>query len=133
MKEVVKKSPPGIIAYTGARAVGWCAIAPRNEYRRLETSRILKPIDEEPVWSVSCFFVAKEFRNKGLSVQLLNKAVDFAFSMGAIVVEGYPVESNQEQIPDVFAWTGLSSGFIKAGFKEIARRSDKRPIVRKKK
>lgn len=133
MKELVKKSTPGIIAFADDKPVGWCAIAPRKEYLRLETSRILKPVDDKTVWSVSCFFVAKEFRTKGISVKLLKQAVDFAFSKGATIVEGYPLESNEGKIPDVFAWTGFSSVFIKAGFKEVARRSGTRPIMRREK
>jgi len=130
MKELVKKASPGILAYTGEKAVGWCAVAPRSEYVRLETSRILKAVDDKVVWSVSCFFIHKQYRQKGLSVQLLKSAVDFAFANGAKIVEGYPIEKVKGVMPDVFVWTGLSSSFIKAGFKEVERRSDTRPIMR---
>lgn len=64
MKKLQAKSSPGIIAYTKGKAIGWCAVAPRDEYIRLETSRILKPVDDKKVWSVSCFFITKEFRGK---------------------------------------------------------------------
>ncbi|HEY6062259.1 MAG TPA: GNAT family N-acetyltransferase [Chitinophagaceae bacterium] len=130
MKELLKKSSPGIIAYAGNKPAGWCAVAPRKEYIRLETSRVLKPVDDKPVWSVSCFFIAKEFRNKGLSAKLLKAAVDFAFSNKATIVEGYPVESKNDKMPAVFAWTGFSSVFRKVGFKEVARRSETRPVMR---
>jgi N-acetylglutamate synthase-like GNAT family acetyltransferase len=130
MKELVRKVSPGIIAYTGGKVVGWCAVAPRSEYRRLETSRILKPVDNREVWSVSCFFIHKQYRQKGLSLQLLKATVDFAILKGAKIVEGYPVENGKSKMPDVFAWTGFSSIFIKAGFKEVERRSESRPIMR---
>jgi GNAT superfamily N-acetyltransferase len=137
MKELVKKASPGIIAYTGGKAVGWCAVAPRSEYTRLETSRILKPVDDKIVWSVSCFFIHKQYRQKGLSVQLLKAAVDFAILKGAKIVEGYPIETKPPPagevwrgLPDVLAWTGFSSIFKKAGFIEVERRSDTRPIMR---
>ncbi len=118
MKGLVKKSSPGIIAYAGNKPAGCCAVAPRKEYIRLETSRVLKPFDDKPVWSVSCFFIANEFRNKGLSAKFLKAAVDFAFSKGATIVEGYPVEPKKEKVPDVFAWTGISSVFKKPGLKK---------------
>jgi GNAT superfamily N-acetyltransferase len=137
MKELVKKSSPGIIAYADNKPAGWCAVAPRKEYLRLETSRVLKPVDDKPVWSISCFFIAKEFRKKGLSAKLLKVAVNFAFSKGAAIVEGYPVEPKPplkgevwRGLPDVFAWTGFYSFFVKAGFKEVARRSETRPVMR---
>ena len=130
MKELLKKSSPGVIAYVKNNAVGWCAVAPRDEYIRLETSRILKPVDDKKVWSVSCFFITKEFRRKGLSVTLLKAAIDFAISKGATIVEGYPTEPTTGRMADAFAWTGITATFQKAGFKEVERRSKGRPIMR---
>ena len=130
MKELIRKASPGIIAYARDKAVGWCAVAPRDEYVRLETSRVLKRVDDLPVWSVSCFFIAKEFRGKGLSVPLLKAAVDFAISKGATIVEGYPTEPTNGRMADVFAWTGIATTFQKTGFKEVRRRSKGRPIMR---
>ena len=121
---------PGIIAYIGKEPIGWCAIAPREHYVALEGSRILKPIDEKPVWSVSCLFVKKLYRRKGISAQLLRAAVGFAASQGAVIVEGYPVEPTMEKMPDPFLWHGVHSAFKAAGFKEALRRSKSRPIMR---
>jgi hypothetical protein len=61
---------------------------------------------------------------------LIRAAVSFAASKGARVVEGYPVEPKKDQMPDVFAFTGIASSFLAAGFREVARRSDTRPIMR---
>jgi GNAT superfamily N-acetyltransferase len=130
MKKLVRKVSPGVMAYAKDKAIGWCAVAPRDEYIRLETSRVLKPVDDWPVWSVSCFFIAKEFRGKGLAVPLLKAAVDFAISKGATIVEGYPTEPTNGRMADVFAWTGIAAIFQKAGFKEVVRRSKGRPIMR---
>lgn len=121
---------PGILAFSGDEPVGWCSIAPRQEFSTLARSRILKPVDDLPVWSVVCFFIARGHRRKGLTVQLLQAAVEYARSQGARVVEGYPVEPRQGQSPDVFAYTGLSSAFQQAGFTEVLRRSATRPIMR---
>jgi len=130
MKELVKKSSPGILAYDEKKPVGWCAVAPRKEYIRLENSKVLQPVDDKPVWSVSCFFIAKEYRRKGLTELLLKAAVAFAFKKGAKIVEGYPVDVKKGRMADVFVWTGLASVFKKAGFKEALRRSETRPIMR---
>jgi GNAT superfamily N-acetyltransferase len=121
---------PGILAYSGDVPVGWCSIAPREEFATLGRSRILKPVDEQPVWSVVCFFVARTQRRKGITVELLKAAIDFARSNGASIVEGYPVEPKEGKAPDVFVYTGLSSAFKQAGFIEILRRSETRPIMR---
>ena len=125
-----KRHEPGVIAYHGKEPIGWCAIAPREEYVALERSRILKPVDDKPVWSISCLFIKKPYRRKGVSSLLLRAAVDFAASRGASVVEGYPVKPSMEKMPDPFLWPGVPSAFRAAGFKEVLRRSASRPIMR---
>jgi GNAT superfamily N-acetyltransferase len=131
-RKVVKSgAEPGILLYDGAKPVGWCAVAPREEYPRLDASRILKPVDATPVWSVSCLFVAKPYRRQGLSSRLLREAVAFAGKRGATIVEGYPTEADGT-LPDPFVWTGTAAAFRKAGFKEALRRSKTRPIMRAK-
>ena len=132
MKAIVESGEiPGILAFHNGRAVGWCAIAPRSSYPALARSRILKPIDDRPCWSVSCLFIDKSFRKKGVSTALLKAATEYAKSQGAELVEGYPVEPKPEKdIPPAFAWTGIPKAFIRAGFKEVKRASPTRPIMR---
>lgn len=120
---------PGLLAYAGDRPAGWIALAPREQYVRLERSKTLKRIDDEPVWSISCLFVAKPFRRQGVSVDLLRAACAYAASRGARIVEGYPTEPDGA-LPDPFVWTGLASAFRRAGFTEVVRRSRTRPIMR---
>jgi GNAT superfamily N-acetyltransferase len=120
----------GLLAYVKGQPVGWCAIAPRESYPVLARSRILKRVDEAPVWSVVCFFVSKGFRGQGLTTALLRAAVDYARQQGARVIEGYPIEPKNPRVPAVFAWTGLASAFRQAGFVEVLRRSETRPIMR---
>jgi GNAT superfamily N-acetyltransferase len=130
MRRIVKAGEvPGLLAYADGSPVGWCALGSRADYPRLATSRTLKPIDDQPVWSITCFFVARAFRRRGVTVELLKAAVDFARRRGAGIVEGYPVEPKKNQ-PDVFVYTGLASAFLKAGFEEAARRSPSRPMMR---
>ncbi len=121
---------PGLLAYADGQAVGWCAVAPREEYPRFAASRVLKAVDDQTVWSVTCFFVARAWRRCGLTRQLLEAASEFATQQGAKILEGYPVEPKRDQ-PDAFVYTGLSSAFRKAGFAEVARRSPSRPIFRR--
>lgn len=122
--------PPGVLAFAGDEPVGWCAVAPRAAYVRLERSRAMRAIDDEPVWSISCLFVAKRFRRRKLSSLLLRAATELAAGHGARIVEGYPVEPRHDAMPDVFAWTGTASAFRAAGFEEVRRWLPSRPIMR---
>jgi len=123
-------TPPGVLAYMAAEPVGWCAVAPRAEYDYLKRSRVLRPVDDQAVWSISCVLVAKPCRGSGVSVKLLRAAVDMAGRAGAQIVEGYAVISRTGRLPDAFAWTGTLSAFHAAGFEEVARGSPSRPIMR---
>jgi GNAT superfamily N-acetyltransferase len=131
MKAIVDSSHiPRLLAYVEDRPVGWCSVAPRLEYTVLDRSRILARVDDEPVWSIVCFFIAKGYRRQGLTVRLLKSAICYAQSHGARIVEGYPKDSQKGSHPDPFVFTGLVSAFRKTGFVEVARRSETRPIMR---
>jgi GNAT superfamily N-acetyltransferase len=127
---VLAGDTPGVLAFAGTRPVGWCAVAPRERYPRLANSRVLAPLDDRPVWSVVCFYVDRTERRRGLSVRLLRAAIDHVKRRGGRLVEGYPVVPRGADVPAAFAWTGLVSAFERAGFVEVARRSDARPIMR---
>jgi GNAT superfamily N-acetyltransferase len=123
--------PPGLLAYDGDEPVGWVAFGPRREYPVLERSRILQPVDDRTVWSVVCLYVDRRHRRQGVTVGLIQAAGQHARRRGARVLEGYPIDAKGAAVPSAFAWTGLASAFRKAGFREVARRSPTRPIMRK--
>jgi GNAT superfamily N-acetyltransferase len=131
MKSLVRDGRiPGLIAYDGRQPVGWVSVAPREEFPRLATSRVLKPVDDSPVWSVICFFTARSHRGRGVGKCLLRAAVEHARRHGGKVVEGYAVEPASGRTADVFAYQGPAALFRSVGFREVARRSATRPIMR---
>jgi GNAT superfamily N-acetyltransferase len=131
MKRLVTKGAvPGILAYANGEPIGWCALAPREDYPALERSRVLRPLDDQPVWSIACFFIKKEHRRQGVSVQLLRAAIAHVREQGGTLLEGYPMEPRSEAAPGVFLWTGTVAAFKKAGFVEAGRGSPTRPIMR---
>jgi GNAT superfamily N-acetyltransferase len=126
-------SVPGLLAYVDDEPAGWVSVAPREEFSSLERSYVLKRVDDLPVWSIVCFFVSKAHRRRGLTRALIKAAVDYAAHHGARLVEGYPVErapgagySAAEGFP------GSPATFAREGFREIARRSPRRPIMRRR-
>jgi GNAT superfamily N-acetyltransferase len=121
---------PGLLAYVGGQPVGWCALAPREAYSALGRSRVLQPLDDKPVWSIACLFVARAYRMKGVSVELLKAAIKHVGKSGGSMLEGYPQDPKKNPMPDVFAHTGILSAFRSAGFTEQLRRSPTRPIMR---
>lgn len=122
---------PGILAFAGRSAVGWCALAPREQYPALARSRVMRPIDDRPTWSVACLFIRRDWRGRGVASALLDAAADFAARRGATLIEGYPVDPRGRHVPPAFAWTGVPAAFERAGFAEVARGSPTRPIMRR--
>jgi len=123
-------SKPGILAYDGCEPVGWCAFGPREGYLALENSRSLKRVDDTPVWSVVCFYIARRHRHQGLTVALLRSVIEEARRQGGKVIEGYPTLPNPNGEVDALIYMGLVSSFLQAGFSEVAQRGEKRVIMR---
>lgn len=88
-----------------------------------------RDLDEQPVWSVICFVVPAEYRGQGVAQALLTRAVAYAKKQGATLVEAYPVDK-PTRCNDDDTWFGAKSMYDNAGFKEVARRKPRRPVVR---
>ena len=123
--------PPGLIGYRDGAPVGWVSIGPREDYAKLARSPVMKPVDDQPVWSVICFVVPSAHRGQGVAEALLDGAIAYAKSRGAKVVEAYPVEKPSRSKDDAM-WFGAKSMYDKAGFWEVERRKPVRPVVRLK-
>lgn len=121
---------PGILAYHAGQAVGWCSVAPREQFGALERSRVLKRLDDRPVWSLVCLFVHKDFRARGVAQALIRGAVDYARSQGATLVEAYPTLPRTDRLPPVSSFMGVPALYEQAGFVECARPSKSRAIMR---
>lgn len=120
--------PPGLLAYVEDVPIGWVQVTPAAELNGLTRSRILKPIDDLPVWAVSCFFITRTARRQRVADRLIEAAKAFAAEWRAPALEAYPLDDTTEKIP--FLFTGRASTFLRHGFVEVARRSPKRPILR---
>jgi GNAT superfamily N-acetyltransferase len=131
LRALVAKRPPGLLAYVDGEPAGWVAVAPREEFVRLENSRVLAPVEGTGVWAAPCFFIHRAHRGAGLTAALLAAAAAHAAQHGARAIEGYPNANRTERQPAAFVWSGFESTFQRAGFREIARRSATRPILRR--
>ena len=96
MRKLVNAGTPiGLLASKGREPVGWCSVAPRETYVRLERSRAMPRMtsSETPTWTGLCFFVARHCRHQHIANALLEGAVAYARDQGAAVVEGYPLDT----------------------------------------
>ncbi|HEY9364598.1 MAG TPA: GNAT family N-acetyltransferase [Chitinophagaceae bacterium] len=128
--ELVENAIVGFIAIYHNEAIGWLSFAPREQFIRLDKSRVHKRIDDKPVWSITCFFIKKEFRNKGMSAAMIEAAKRFAKKNKIKIIESYPVKPYTPKMPDAFAWTGIYKTFKDAGFEIASEASKVKPVMR---
>ena len=122
--------PPGLLAFDGDRAVGWCELAPRAELAWLARARYLDPVDDLPVWSVPCFYVRSSYRGRGVMDPLIEAAAPAAAAAGAPALEAYPVDTTvPSHTGNLFP--GIAAAFARHGFEEVARRKPDRPVMRR--
>ncbi|HCK66714.1 MAG TPA: GNAT family N-acetyltransferase [Anaerolineae bacterium] len=132
-----KKEEPGLITYLNKIPVGWCSVGARENYIALENSRILKRVDDQPVWSIVCFFVDKSARKQGLMTEMIKGAVNYAQTKGAKIIEGYPIDMQSEKLAgqklnSYAGYMGIASAYREAGFVEAGRASETQIIMRYK-
>lgn len=127
---------PGVLAFRGGEAVGWCAVEPRRCYPRIERSQVLRAAgagagEGEGAWSVSCFVVAPNHRRSGLAAALLRAAVGHAFAHGAEIVEGYPVDPLlRPKAGSADLYQGTVKLFAAAGFTTVSTAVPGRAVMR---
>ena len=127
---------PGLLAYRGDLAVGWIALGPRKQYLRFQLGKCTRPLDEdreqdlEATHAVTCFYIRNGHRQSGLMAKLLDAGIAHVGAQGAKQLDACPMESDKPlQWGEGFV--GIADVFRRAGFVEIARRSPRRPLMRK--
>lgn len=112
----------GVLAFDGDTPVGWCSIAPRSVFPRLERSRALQREWDAATWSLNCLYVPARHRDRGVARHLVAAAVEFAKACGAAEIEAYPqVVRAGERQAGAFVWTGVPGLFEPLGFRPVVK------------
>ncbi|HEV2366097.1 MAG TPA: GNAT family N-acetyltransferase [Caulobacteraceae bacterium] len=119
--------PPGLLALCGELAVGWVQVTPRSALPRFAWTWRLPAVDATPVWSLSCLYVRKGWRRRGVTAALIDAAIAWSRAAGAPALEAYPLDA---ALTPSASGTGFASTFARAGFVEVARRVPPRPVMR---
>jgi GNAT superfamily N-acetyltransferase len=119
--------PPGLLAFQGDLAVGWCQLTPRESLPVIDRNWRLRRVDDLPVWCISCFYVRIGHRRQGVTSALIKGALKYAKAHGAMALEAYPLDAD---LTPSSSSTGYSTTFERTGFQIIARHFPPRPIMR---
>ncbi len=122
---------PGILAYADGQAIGWCSVAPREHFPSLNRSPVLRPIDDQPVWSIVCFYINKGHQGQGVSRALLRGAQEYVARKKGNIIEAYPtVPRVAQRLPPISSFMGIPKAYAAAGFEEVSRPSRAKMIMR---
>ena len=127
-RRIQQGEPVGLLAFDGDTPIGWCSVAPRPTFPRLRTFSVTGAADanDASVWSLTCFFVPRRLRGRGLATRLLDAAIDRARTQGARALEAYPVDPESPS----YRYGGLRPMFSAAGFRDIGRLGKRRHVMR---
>jgi GNAT superfamily N-acetyltransferase len=126
--EIVENGPaPGLLAFIDDYPVRWCQLTPRDTVPWLDHTWRLKRVDDLSVWSISCLYIRKGYRRRGITSGLIEAATVAAKRAGAPALEAYPLDAD---LTPSASGTGYASTFLRAGFREVIRRVPPRPIMR---
>jgi len=127
--------PPGVLGYVEGQPVAWVQVGPRADVPQWNSPRtVSRPLDpadagDPSVWAVSCFFIGSRHRRKGNSHRILDAAIRFARESGARRIEACPMEQAKTS-KSLGLYVGSMRVFEAAGFREVARRKEGRPLMR---
>lgn len=107
------------LVYDGPAAVGWCQFGSPEELPRIKHRKQYEAeFAREPDWRITCFFVDKDYRGKGVASLALQGALDEIARLGGGVVESYPQETAGKKTAPGFIHNATLSIFERLGFEK---------------
>jgi len=105
------------LVFDGDRAIAWCEYGTPDElpniYHRKEYEQGLIRL---PDYRLTCFFVDRAYRRKGVAIAALRGALDLIAGAGGGVVEAYPHDTAGKKTSASFLYNGTRQMFEDAGF-----------------
>ena len=110
------------LVFHGSIAVGWCQFGPTDELPRIKHKKEYQNgLTQLPDWRITCFFVDREYRGKGVSSVALEGALKEIAKLGGGVVESYPEDVSNRTVSGSFLHNGTLSLFEHQGFQRTRR------------
>ncbi|MEO1171435.1 MAG: GNAT family N-acetyltransferase, partial [Myxococcota bacterium] len=125
---VSQGDPVGVFAICEGEPVAWVSVGPRETFAGLERSKTLARVDDQPVWSITCMFIAPSLRRRKVTERLIEAAASYARSSGASIVEAYPVEATAAS----YTYMGTPGTLERCGFSEVTPDDRKRRVFRRR-
>lgn len=120
------------LVYNGEACVGWCQFGSPEELPRIKNRRVYQEgLEILPDWRITCFFVDKSQRKRGVAQEALKGALREIARLGGGAVESYPEDLGGKKTADGFIHNGTIAMFERAGFRRARQIGKNRWVVRK--
>lgn len=121
------------LVFDGPNAVGWCQFGPTAELPNIRSRKAYdEGLGELPDWRITCFFIDRERRGKGIATVALREALREIGRLGGGTVEAYPEDYTDERTSNSFLCSGTLGMFEKAGFKRDRKIAMRRWVVNRR-
>ncbi len=118
------------LVYDGAECVGWCQFGPPDELPRIKHRRAYEAdLERLPDWRITCFFVDREYRGRGVAATALAGALNAIARAGGGTVESYPEDLEDRSVSSSFLHNGTVSMFESQGFQRTRRLGKRHWVV----
>jgi GNAT superfamily N-acetyltransferase len=119
------------LVYDGEVAVGWCEYGAPQELPNIYHRKQVETDDYEPPdYRLTCLFVDRDYRRKGVAAAAVHGALDLIAQAGGGVVEAYPQDTQGKKISASFLYNGTRSLFEKAGFSYCQAKGKSHTVMR---
>ena len=120
------------LVYDGSTAVGWCQFGPTDELPRIKLkSAYQEGLTELPDWRITCFFVDRDYRGKGVASIALEGALNEIARLGGGTVESYPQDVEGQSTSGSFLYNATVAIFERQGFQRTRRLGKNHWVVTK--
>jgi len=110
------------IVFDGEAAIGWCQFGSTEELPRIKHKKVYDAgLETLPDWRITCFFVDKEYRKKGVTSLALKGALSEIARLGGGLVESYPENAEGRKTSGSFLHNSTLSIFVRQGFEQVRR------------
>jgi len=118
------------LVYDGDTCVGWCQFGPPDELPRIKNKKLyLAGVEELPDWRITCFFVDKGHRGRGVAAAGLAGALVEIARLGGGTVESYPEDAGDRKVSASFLHNATLAMFEQQGFERSRKIGKNRWVV----
>jgi hypothetical protein len=119
------------LVFDGEICVAWCQYGTPQELPNIYHKKEVEGKMTMPDWRITCIFVDRDYRKKGLSLFALNGALELIRVSDGGVVESYPQDAQGRKINNSFLYNGTKEIFEAAGFYYEGEKGKNHCIMRK--